>query len=401
MFSQKKSTLITTGVFLSVAFFVFGTYVGYNNRPAIDKIVGIEHKETPSEVQADFEPFWKAWSILDEKFRDSKKVSAEDRVWGAIAGLTHSFGDPYTDFFNPKETTDFTETISGSFTGVGLEVDIKDKVLTVVAPIKDSPAYKAGLKTGDIILKIDDANTGELSLEEAVKKIRGEAGTIVHLNIYRKGDKQPRDFSITREVINVPILDTKTEGDVFILTLYSFTGTNTEGNIEKALTQFANSGKKKLLIDLRGNPGGYLEAAVAMASYFLPEGKMIVSEDYGGKSANIEHRSYGYDLLQKIQPKVAVLVDGGSASASEIVAGALSDNGVATLVGEKTFGKGSVQEVVPLTDNTLLKITVAKWLTPKGISIQEAGITPEHLVKQDLDTKKDEVLDAGISLLDK
>jgi carboxyl-terminal processing protease len=401
MFSQKKSTLIATGVVLSIAFFIFGTYVGYNNRPAIDKIVGIEHKETPSEIRADFEPFWKAWSILDEKFRDSKKVNAEDRVWGAIAGLTHSFGDPYTDFFNPKETTDFTETISGSFTGVGLEVDIKDKVLTVVAPIKDSPAYKAGLKTGDIILKIDDANTGELSLEEAVKKIRGEAGTIVHLNIYRKGDKQPRDFSITREVINVPILDTKTEGDVFILTLYSFTGTNTEGNIEKALTQFANSGKKKLIVDLRGNPGGYLEAAVAMASYFLPEGKMIVSEDYGGKSANIEHRSYGYDLLQKIQPKVAVLVDGGSASASEILAGALSDNGVAMLVGEKTFGKGSVQEVVPLTDDTLLKITVAKWLTPKGISIQDNGITPEHIVKQDFDTKKDEVLDAGISLLDK
>jgi carboxyl-terminal processing protease len=164
MFSQKKSTLIATGVVLSIAFFIFGTYVGYNNRPAIDKIVGIEHKETPSEIRADFEPFWKAWSILDEKFRDSKKVNAEDRVWGAIAGLTHSFGDPYTDFFNPKETTDFTETISGSFTGVGLEVDIKDKVLTVVAPIKDSPAYKAGLKTGDIILKIDDANTGELSL---------------------------------------------------------------------------------------------------------------------------------------------------------------------------------------------------------------------------------------------
>jgi carboxyl-terminal processing protease len=199
----------------------------------------------------------------------------------------------------------------------------------------------------------------------------------------------------------VPILDTKTQGDVFILTLYSFTGTNTEANIEKAMTQFANSGKKKMIIDLRGNPGGYLEASVAMASYFLPEGKMVVSEDYGGKSANIEHRSYGYSLLQKIQPKVVVLVDGGSASASEILAGALSDNGVATLVGEKTFGKGSVQEVVPLTDDTLLKITVAKWLTPKGISIQEAGITPEHIVKQDQDTKKDEVLDAGISLLDK
>jgi carboxyl-terminal processing protease len=199
----------------------------------------------------------------------------------------------------------------------------------------------------------------------------------------------------------VPILDTKTQGDVFILTLYSFTGTNTEANIEKAMTQFANSGKKKMIIDLRGNPGGYLEASVAMASYFLPEGKMVVSEDYGGKSANIEHRSYGYTLLQKIQPKVVVLVDGGSASASEILAGALSDNGVATLVGEKTFGKGSVQEVVPLTDDTLLKITVAKWLTPKGISIQEAGITPEHIVKQDFDTKKDEVLDAGISLLDK
>lgn len=397
--NKTRSFYISAGVVACALFFILGIYIGYHNRPAVEAVIGIENKETPPEVSADFEPFWKAWTILNDKYRDSKSISSQDRVFGAIRGLTQSFGDPYTDFFDPKEAKDFSETIDGEFTGVGLEVDIRDKAVTVVAPIKGSPAFAAGLKPGDIILKIDDVTTENLSLEEAVKKIRGAAGTTVHLSVYRAGDKQPRDFSIVRQIITVPISDTKTQGDVFIFNLYSFTGNTTEEDIKKALTAFADSGKTKLIIDLRGNPGGYLESAVALASYFIPEGKMIVSEDYNGKADNIDHRSYGYPLLTRIHPKIAVLVDGGSASASEIVAGALVDNGVATLVGEKTFGKGSVQVVVPLTDDTLLKITVAKWLTPKGINIAKEGITPEHIVKQDYDTKKDEVLDAAISLL--
>ncbi len=397
--TKKQTINISAGIVACAVFFIFGTYIGYHNRPAIDAVAGIENKETPQEIDADFEPFWKAWNILNNKYRDAQSTSNQERVFGAIRGLTQSFGDPYTDFFDPKQAKDFTETIDGEFTGVGLEIDIKDEALTVVAPIKNSPAFTAGVKSGDIILKIDDTTTENLSLEEAVKKIRGEAGTTVRLSVYREGDKQPREFSIVRQVIVIPISDTKIQDDVFIFSLYSFTGNDTENNIKKALTEFANSGKKKLILDLRGNPGGYLESAVALASYFIPEGKMVVSEDYNGKADNIDHRSYGFPLLEKIHPKVAVLVDGGSASASEIVAGALADNNVATLVGEKTFGKGSVQEVVPLTDNTLLKITVAKWLTPKGINIAKEGITPEHIVKQDFDTKKDEVLDAAIALL--
>jgi len=288
---------------------------------------------------------------------------------------------------------------------VGLEVGIKKDILTVIAPVKGSPAANAGIKSGDMILKIDDKSTVGLSVDEAVKQIRGQSGTQVTLSILSPGDtslEDARDIKITRTTIVVPSIETKADGDYFIISMATFTGTNINSDIESAMREWKNSGKKNLIIDVRGNPGGYLDSAIYMSSFLLPAGQTVVSEDFNGKQDSVIHKSQGFPLIDNKNTKVAVLVDGGSASASEILAGALHDNDRAIVVGEKTFGKGSVQEIVQITDDTLLKVTIAKWLTPKGISIQDNGITPENIVELPKDWKigdKDPVLEKAKSLL--
>ncbi len=401
--SEKSRAVI--GVTLAcVVFFIGGIYLGYSDRPTIDSIIGVENKES-SVTNTDFEPFWKAWSVLNEKSVKADETSDQDKVWGAIKGLTAAYGDHYTEFFDPKETIAFDEAISGEFSGVGLEIGLKNDILTVIAPIKGSPAANAGIKSGDMILEINNESTVGFSVDEAVKKIRGIAGTQVTLSILTKDDKSlddAKDFAITRATIVVPSLETKTEGDYFIISMATFTGTNINGDIENAMREFKSSGKKNLIIDVRGNPGGYLDSAIYMSSFLLPAGQTVVSEDFNGKQDSIVHTSQGFPVIDNKNTKVAVLVDGGSASASEILAGALHDNDRAIVVGEKTFGKGSVQEIVQITDDTLLKITIAKWLTPKGLSIQDNGITPEHIVVLPKDWKpgdKDPVMEKAKSLL--
>ncbi len=384
-FSENKKVIITITL-ACVAFFVGGIYLGYHDRPAIDSIFGVTNKEN-TQVTADFEPFWKAWEILNEKSIRAKETSDETKVLGAIKGLTDSFGDTYTQFFDPKEAKQFQEAISGEFSGVGLEVGIKDDILTVIAPIKGSPADRAGVKSGDRILKIDDVSTGQMSVDDAIQKIRGEAGTPVTLSIFHTGDQESKDVKIVRDIIVVPSIETKNEKDYFLISMATFTGNNLNRDIEKSMNEFKSSGKKKLIIDLRGNPGGYLDSAIYMASYFLPVGTAIVTEDYGDKRDTVIHKSFGFPLLDNKNTRVAILIDGGSASASEILAGALHDNDRGIIVGEKSFGKGSVQEIVQVTSDTILKITIAKWLTPKGISIQDNGITPEHIVELPEDWK--------------
>ncbi|MBP7831442.1 MAG: S41 family peptidase [Candidatus Pacebacteria bacterium] len=401
---SEKSRAVIGVTMACVVFFIGGIYLGYSDRPTIDSIIGVENKES-SATSTDFEPFWKAWSVLNEKSVKADETSDQDKVWGAIKGLTAAYGDHYTEFFDPKETIAFDEAISGEFSGVGLEIGLKNDILTVIAPIKGSPAANAGIKSGDMILEINNESTVGFSVDEAVKKIRGIAGTQVTLSILTKDDKSlddAKDFAITRATIVVPSLETKTEGDYFIISMATFTGTNINGDIENAMREFKSSGKKNLIIDVRGNPGGYLDSAIYMSSFLLPAGQTVVSEDFNGKQDSIVHTSQGFPVIDNKNTKVAVLVDGGSASASEILAGALHDNDRAIVVGEKTFGKGSVQEIVQITDDTLLKITIAKWLTPKGLSIQDNGITPEHIVELPKDWKpgdKDPVMEKAKSLL--
>ena len=407
MMHHTKKTLLAAGISLVVviASFVGGIYVGHQDRPDIEKITELLHKESDvlaKNPEIDFDPFWKAWVVLNTKFvGDDSTTTEQKKVWGAIQGLVGSYGDPYTVFMPPEEAAVFAQNISGNFGGIGIEIGIRDNILTVIAPLKGTPAFVAGMLSGDKIVKIEATSTEGMSVDEAVHFIRGEIGTPVALTVVREGEDEPLDFKLTRSTINIPTIDTEKRDDgVFVIKLYNFSGTSA-GLFRDALREFAESGYYRLVLDLRGNPGGFLEAAVDMASWFLPSGKVIVTEDYGGKRENIIHRSRGYDAFSK-RLKMMILVNQGSASASEILAGALSEQGIAQLIGDRTFGKGSVQELEKLTPDSSLKITVAHWKTPLGHSISKGGLTPDYKVeitKADREAEKDPQLDKAIEIL--
>lgn len=335
---------------------------------------------TPDQ-SVDLADFWKAWNALNANYvvthASSTLPTTKERLYGAISGLANSYGDPYTVFFPPKESKAFNESISGSFAGVGMEIGIKDNVLTVIAPLKGTPAAAAGVRAGDKIVAIDGKSTEGVSVDKAVSEIRGPAGTTVDLTIVRDG--KSLDIKIVRETIQVPETDDGVDAvsGVYHIALFEFTS-NSAGLFDQAFERFRASGAKKLVIDLRGNPGGYLDAAVDIASHFLAKGTTIVTEDFGGKEANNVHTSLGYSDVPA-GTKIAVLMDSGSASASEILAGALQDNHAATVIGTKSFGKGSVQTLLDL-DGGSLKVTVARWVTPAGHWIMGNGVTPDITV---------------------
>ena len=404
--TRKKHIILSLSAALAVgASLLLGIFIGLQLRPADQKVAGVINKESINSAFTDFAPFWKAWSILDEKYVFSASTTDQKKVYSAIQGLAAAYGDPYTFFMPPSEASIFAGDIAGSFEGVGMEIGNRENVLTVVSPLKGSPAEKAGVRSGDKIVKIDDKVSVNMSADEAVKLIRGKEGTSVKLTLLREESKEPVTISVVRAPIEIPTIKTEERNRVFVIRLFSFT--------EKSPTLFRNALREfvvftesspdnnKLILDLRGNPGGYLEAAVDMASWFLPSGATIVKEDFGDKGEGQTHRSRGYDIFTK-NLRFVILVDGGSASASEILAGALSDHGVARLVGDKTFGKGSVQELIPLTEDTFLKVTVARWLTPNGVSISEKGIMPQYQVKmtqEDFDKKKDPQMDKAVQVL--
>jgi len=419
MYQSKRFSIALIFVFALALTFIIGFRSGSVSTNYESQISGISNMKADDGSSVDFGPFWKAWSILNQKFAGTSTTDQE-KIYGAIEGLTASLNDPYTVFFPPEESKFFASEIAGNFEGVGMEVGIKDGKLVVVAPIKDAPAEKAGVRAGDFIVKIDDTDALLLSTDQAVKLIRGKSGTKVKLTLSRSGVKNPVEISITRATIDLPTVKTTTKSStgsttadgsdtiglrkdgIFVISLYSFSA-NSANLFRGALKDFIDSGSHKLVIDLRGNPGGYLEAAVDMASWFLPSGKVIVSEEFGkGKEGHV-YRSKGYDIFND-SLRMIILVDGGSASASEILSGALSENGVAKLVGTKTFGKGSVQELINLTPDTSLKVTIAKWLTPNGHSISKLGITPDYVVpftEEDIKAKKDPQMDKAVELLSK
>ena len=310
--------------------------------------------------------FWKSSSTLP---------TAKELEYGMISGYVASYKDPYTVFFPPKEAKAFSENVKGSFGGVGMNVGMKDGNIVVIAPLKDSPAMKAGIKAGDIITAVDGKNMLGQTSDEAVGLIRGELDTPVKITVLHQGAKAVTDITIVRKEIKIPTLDTEKKDGAFVVHLYNFSAESPD-LFKNAMIEFVNSKMNYLVVDLRGNPGGYLEAAVNMASYFLDDGKIVVSERQGKAEAVVNHRSTGIKGLPA-GIKVVVMVDGGSASASEILAGALKDQGVAKVVGKKSFGKGSVQELVNFDDGSSLKVTIAKWYTPAGVNISESGIKPD------------------------
>ncbi len=400
--NKERYTQVLVSLIIATILFATGFYTG--KKSSLSNVpVGLLN--ATSTENADLAPFWEAWNLLDQKFSSASSttppISNQTKVWGAIEGLASSYGDPYTVFFPPVESKSFEEEISGSFGGVGMEIGVQDGFLTVIAPLKGTPADVAGVKAGDKIISIGNKSALNMSSDEAIGLIRGDVGTSVVVTFERKGVKDPIVKTLVRANIEIPTIDTKIlPGNIFVISLYSFTATSPD-LFRGALRQFVESGSDKLVLDLRNNPGGYLEAALDMASWFLPTGKVVVTENYGDKIPPTIYRSKGYDIFTD-KLKFVILVNEGSASASEILAGALQEYNKAVLVGERTFGKGSVQELVPVTSDTSLKITVAHWFTPFGKSISNGGLTPNIEVPLTLENTKngaDPQMDAAVKYL--
>lgn len=395
---MKTITKILTKTFLFSIAIGASLYIGFLYGQTATNTVDVAKAENASAI---FTPklvptMTQVKSLLDKKFISWKATytppTASDLDYGLIRGYVDAFKDPYTKFFPPKEAKAFNEQVKGSFAGVGMEVGERSGLITVIAPLKDSPAQKAGIKAGDVITSIDKKSTEGLSVEEAVSFIRGELNTKVDIQVFRKTTKQTLNFSILRQEIKIPTVDTEIKNGVFVIHLYNFSAESPE-LFRQALVKFTESKLNYLVIDLRGNPGGYLEAAVNMASLFLKEGVTVVVEKGNKETGENNHRSKGFNTFPSTT-KIAVLIDEGSASASEILAGALKDNGVAKIYGQKSFGKGSVQELVNLEDGSSIKITVATWYTPAGVNISESGITPDVELKRDEKTTYVTELDA-------
>lgn len=396
---QFFTKLLASFLVIGGVFFV-GIVVGKNNPTA-----SFSHQaqaDTSLPQEKDLQIFFDVWQKLEEKYPFPETPSKEERILAATEGLARSYGDPYTVFFPPEETESFSEDISGEFSGVGMEVGVRDEIITVITPLKGSPAEKAGMLPGHKILEIDGKSSLDMTIDEAVKHIRGDRGTSVELKIYREGEEESRTISIVRDVIQIPTLETEflQEEDVFVISLFNFSQNSPE-LFRDALIEFQGTGSQKLILDVRGNPGGILGASVDIVSWFLPQGKVIVREKIGSDGEEMVYRSKGYNAFGK-EIEIIVLVNAGSASASEILAGALSQNGVATLVGTTTFGKGSVQEFISLQNKSSMKVTIAKWLTPDNTSISENGIVPDYEVeftREDYEAGRDPQKEKAIELL--
>jgi carboxyl-terminal processing protease len=322
--------------------------------------------------------FSEAFSLVRKSYVEDAKP--KDLVYGAIKGMLSSL-DPHSAFMNPEQYKEMQVDTKGEFGGLGIQIGVKDGMLTVIAPIEDTPAYRAGIKAGDKIIKINNEFTKDMGLQDAVSKMRGTPSTSVKITILREGWKETKDFSIVREIIKIKSVKSKLmEDGIGYIKINQFQE-QTASDLLGAIDSLSKQNITSLILDLRNNPGGLLNSAVDVSSEFLPPGKLVVFiKDRKGEK--IEYRSGSNKLNPAIT--MVVLVNQGSASASEIVAGALKDWNRAVVMGTQTFGKGSVQSVVPLSDGSALRLTTARYYTPKGISIQTTGITPDIIVKPEV-----------------
>ena len=397
---DKKSTSYIAVIFSVFALVGVGYFWGYrigseNPRKIIAQgVTGID-----SRLQdGDFNTFWETWKLIDDNYLRSDKISGKERVYGAIKGLVGSLGDPYSQFFTPVEAKKFEEDVQGIFSGIGAEIGIRNDQLSIVSPLKNSPAEKAGIKAGDWILKINSTSTEGMSTEKAVTLIRGPEGTTATLNIYREGWDKPRDFSIVRQKIEVPTLDSEMKGDYAYIALHSFNA-NASKVFYDAVKEAVNKDAKGIILDLRNNPGGYLEVAVNLAGYFVEPGQTVVSENDRTKTIET-FKSSGNGALKDMP--LVILVNEGSASASEILAGALRDLRGVKLIGETTFGKGTVQQLKELSDGSEFKVTIAHWVLPSGHILENGGLKPDYEVKltdEDFAAKKDPQLEKALEII--
>lgn len=401
----NKTVLVGFTIMIIAASFWIGFFQGkkqivleINDPIALGKAIVI-NKENSNDI-LDFSLFWKSWELLKEKYVDSENLDSRKLLYGAINGLMQATGDPYTVYLDPEENKNFNDEITGSFEGIGAEMGIKGKMLTIIAPLDGSPAEKAGLKSGDKILKINGDNSADMTLDGAVDKIRGPKGTEVKLVIWRNGEEEGREITIKRDIITVKSVKAEFREDGIAYIKISRFGEDTAGDFNSLINQAVSQKTKGLIIDLRNNPGGYLDSSVKIASKMIPMGKIVVIEENADKSQN-KIPTTGGDIASAMP--TMVLINEGSASASEILAGALKDNREnVTLIGKKSFGKGSVQELIKLPQGTAAKITVARWLTPNGAQINEVGISPNvevNITDEDYNNDKDPQLDKAVEIL--
>ncbi len=384
--SVPLPTVILITVFVAMVSFVTGTRAD----DIKDRVTG---NKNPSSIN--FSSLGGVYDVLREKY--DGELDADKLIAGAKRGMVEATGDPYTTYFTDKEAEEFDNDLEGSFQGIGAELGRRENRLVVISTLDDSPAKASGLLAGDIIIKVNDEETNNWTVEQAVSKIRGEKGTTVKLTVIR-GDSS-KEISITRAAITNPSVKSEvTPDNIGILRISRFGETDTVSLASRAAEDFKARGVRAVILDLRGNGGGYLGAAKDIASLWL-EDKVVVSERKNGKVID-ELRSGSNAPLQGI--KTIVLVDGGSASASEIVAGALLDHNAATLVGQKTFGKGSVQVIESVPGGGKLKVTVAKWYTPNGKNITKEGIKPSvevELTADDVNASRDPQKDKALELV--
>lgn len=418
-----KGKNLLGGVVFGAVFFLLGYSAGFagfklhinKNESWIPKVT--INREVPSKhAGVNFSLFWKVWDRLDELYLDKGKLDQSKMVYGAISGMVNSLDDPYTVFLPPKENQFTKDDLSGSFEGVGIQLGYgKDNWLTVISPLEGTPASKAGVKPGDVIANIkDEANgidrdTYGISIPEAVDLIRGPKGTIVELKIIREGEKESIDVKLKRETILVKSVElefvdkTDVQGNkskVAVLKLLRFGG-RTDKEWEDAIARIKNEEKKLnrelgIVLDLRNNPGGYLDSSVWVASEFLKSGVVVKQEnrpEIGTQEFDVDRKG------RLLSEPLVVLVNRGTASAAEILAGAIRDNGRGKLVGEKTFGKGTVQQPEDLSGGAGIHVTIARWLLPSGENIHKVGIKPDVEIKNDEDLSVDEQLLKAVDLV--
>jgi carboxyl-terminal processing protease len=389
MFPLKR---VLSAIFvLIIAGSIFGTGVYIGKTSVVCKFCQPEN--------INFSLFWESLTKLQDKFVDPLKINDQEIIYGAISGMVKALEDPYTVFMSPDDTKSFFEDVNGRFEGVGMEVGIKKGQLQVISPLKGTPAMEAGMRAGDSILKIDDKLTSDLSIDEAVSLIRGPKGTEVTLTVFREGWNSTKEIKIKRAVIEIASLEWEMKGDIAYLQLFHFSE-QANYDFSNAAIEIINSPAKKILLDLRNNPGGYLEVSQNIAGWFLEKGQIVTIEDFNGKKDSIEYKAQGNSKL--ISYPVVILINKGSASASEILAAALRDNRGIKLVGETSFGKGSVQELLTLSDGSTIKTTIANWLTPNGSHITGVGLEPDYKVEMtedDYSNEKDPQLEKALEIL--
>lgn len=353
------------------------------------------------EKEVDISMLWGVWRLLQSQYIEPGDLKTQEMVMGAVRGMTEAVGDPYTVFMSPKENTDFRDSLSGHLQGIGAELSDRDDRIVVASPLKGSPAERAGLLPGDMIIEVNGEDITGQTLQQVVTKIRGPKGTQVTLTILREDEDDVIELTITRDDITVPSTEYEVKqtatGSVGLLSINQF-GTETISEVTEILQGIDPASLKGLVIDLRYNGGGYLEGAIDLVSMFLKEGKVVSVEGRGTEPQR--HYVSGRPILPEIP--IVVLINEGTASASEIVAGALQDHKRATVIGTKSFGKGTVQEVIDLPGGGSLRVTVAKWLTPSGRDLGKEGVMPDYIVdrtREDVEAEKDPQLDSALGWL--